>query len=195
MHEIAPTTIETAVGGWGILTAAGSPTILDEYRERATLEERFTGDPDDDGSLFTAVARPGEDWPSLIVTQRWGPTGAGFRPGVLVVPDSGRVFIGAGMRILCYRDDAGVWRRQWQETAAYPGFWGWRLHGDVVVMSGEIEMAAWTVDGERLWVEAVEPPWSYEVIDGTVHLNVEGRVRAFPLAVARSETWRLSAPG
>jgi hypothetical protein len=48
-------------------------------------------------------------------------------------------------------------------------------------MAGEIEMGAWTAEGERLWAEAVEPPWSYEVVAGTVTLDVDGRVRSFPL--------------
>ncbi len=181
MDHVAPTTIETAVGGWGVLCATGLPNIVEEYRGRAQLEEALPGEPDDDGFLFTGVARPGEDWPSLVVTQRWGPTGAGFRPGVLFVPDSGRVFIGAGTRILCYHDDGGTWRRQWQETAGYPGFWGWRLHGNTVVMAGEVEMAAWTAEGEPLWAEAVEPPWTYEVVDGSVRLDVAGSIRTFPL--------------
>ena len=181
MDDVSPTIIETAVGAWGVLTAHGMPLILDEYRSRAGLSEQFPGDPDDDGGVFVAIARPGEDWPGLVVTQRWGPTGAGFRPGVLIVPESGRVFIGAGTRILCYRDDAGSWKRQWHDTVAYPGFWGWRLHGDVVVMSGEVEMAAWSIDGERLWVEPVEPPWAYEVRGGMVHLDVMGQIRTLPL--------------
>ena len=181
MDDVSPTTIETAVGEWGVQAALGFPLILDEYRSHAQLHEGFPADPDDDAGLFVGIARPGEDWPSLVVTQRWGPAGGGFRPGVLVVPDSGRVFIGAGTRVLCYWDDAGTWRRQWQDRIAYPGFWGWRLHGDVVVMAGEIEMAAWTSEGEPMWAEAVEPPWSYEVIDGTVHIDVNGSRRAVPL--------------
>jgi hypothetical protein len=100
---------------------------------------------------------------------------------VLLVPETGLVFIGAGTRIACYHHDGGAWRRQWLDTVAYPGFWGWRLHGDVVVMAGEIEMGAWTDRGERLWAEAVEPPWTYEVVDGTVTLDVAGRIRSFPL--------------
>jgi len=181
MDEISPATIEIAVGGWGVITAPGIPTIMTEYRSHAGLYERFEGEPEDDGSLFVGVARPGEDWPSLVVTQGWGPTGGSFTPGVLVVPESGRVFIGAGSRILCYRDDAGAWRRQWLESLAYPGFWGWRQQGDVVVMAGELDMVAWTLEGERLWAEAVEPPWSYETSDGTVRLDVLGTVRTFPL--------------
>jgi hypothetical protein len=173
--------IETAVGGWGVLTAAGIPAGLDEYRARASLVDELPGEPDDEGRLFAGIARPGEDWPSLVVTQRWGPTGAGFRPGVLVVPDTARAFVGAGTRVACYHHDGGTWRRQWLDAVAYPGFWGWRLHGDVVVMAGEIELRAWTSRGDQLWIEDVEPPWSYEVVDGTVTLDVGDRVRSFPL--------------
>jgi len=173
--------IETAVGEWGVLTATAVPAILEEYRARAGLVDQLPNEREDDGWLFVGVARPGDDWPSLVVTQGWGPTGAGFRPGVLVVPETGRVLIGAGTRIACYQHDGESWRRQWLDTVAYPGFWSWRLHADVVVMAGEVEIGAWTTEGERLWAEAVEPPWSYEVVDGTVFLDVDGRRRSLPL--------------
>ena len=67
------------------------------------------------------------------------------------------------------------------EDKAYVGFWGWRRHGEVVVMSAEIEMTAWNVSGARLWTTFVEPPWSYEGIDGTVQLDVMGTRTSFPL--------------
>ena len=31
------------------------------------------------------------------------------------------------------------------------GFWGWRRHCDVVVVSAEIELAAWTIDDVKPW--------------------------------------------
>ena len=147
MDDIVSTTIETSVGAWGVKTALGFPLVLDEYRERAALADRFPCDKHDEGGLFVAIARPGEDWPSLVVTQSWGPSGPGFSPGVLVVPETGTVFIGAGTRILCYREDGGSWTRQWEQTAGYPGFWSWRQHGDVVLMAGEVGLAAWTSRG------------------------------------------------
>jgi hypothetical protein len=173
---LAPTTVETVVGQWGVRTALGFPAIVDEYRQRAALADRFpceSGD-DDATALFVAVARPDEDWPSLVVTQCWGPSGPGFAPGVLVVPETGRVFIGAGGRLLCYRELGATWTRQWEAEAAWPGFWGWHLHGNVVLMAGEVELRAWTTAGEPLWAEAVDPPWSYRVTDGIVEIELDG---------------------
>jgi len=42
-------------------------------------------------------------------------------------------------------------------------------------------MAAWNISGEKLWTAFVEPPWSHEVIVGTVRLDVMGTVSSFPL--------------
>jgi hypothetical protein len=74
--------------------------------------------------------------------------------------------------------------RQWQDDAD-TGFWGWRLHDDVVVMSAELELAAWTTGGEKLWTTFVEPPWSYAVEDSTVRLDVMGEISEFPLQRGR----------
>jgi hypothetical protein len=48
-------------------------------------------------------------------------------------------------------------------------------------MSAETELAAWRTTGEKLWATFVEPPWSYEVIEGTVKVDVMGRVSAYPV--------------
>ncbi|GAA0580321.1 hypothetical protein GCM10010172_76640 [Paractinoplanes ferrugineus] len=61
------------------------------------------------------------------------------------------------------------------------GFWGWCRHGEVVLMSAELELAAWTVDGEKLWTTFVEPPWSYDIDAGRVRVDVMGSVRSFDL--------------
>jgi hypothetical protein len=65
--------------------------------------------------------------------------------------------------------------------AANTGFWAWALHGDVVIMSAELELAAWTDAGEKLWMTSMEPPWTYTVSDGTLALDVTGRVQSFSL--------------
>jgi hypothetical protein len=61
------------------------------------------------------------------------------------------------------------------------GFWAWRRHGEVVLMSAEIELAAWTLVGVMIWTMSVEPPWTYEVADGMVRLDVMGTISSFPL--------------
>jgi hypothetical protein len=60
---------------------------------------------------------------------------------VLLVPAQRQLFIGAGTRPLAYQARSDPWRRCWVDEAEY-GFWGWRKHEDVVVMSAELELAA-----------------------------------------------------
>ena len=75
---------------------------------------------------------------------------------------------------------SGKWRRTWSDETGV-GFWAWRRHGDVVLMMAELELAAWSTDGRKLWTVFVEPPWSYEVVGGRIRLEVMGEVRDFEL--------------
>lgn len=92
----------------------------------------------------------------------------------------GGCFIGAGTRLLAYDSRSGAWRRQWVDEADV-GFWGWRRHGDSVLMSAELELAAWTIEGEKLWTTFVEPPWGYDVVGDEVRLDVMGTKTVFGL--------------
>jgi hypothetical protein len=133
-----------------------------------------------DGGYFFFTVTADRDWPSLVVTQQFSPAGAGFGPGALLVPRTATVFLGAGTRLLGYQLGADGWRRLWEDEAEC-GFWSWRQHGDVVLMSAELELAAWHVGGEKLWTRFVEPPWTYRVIDDRVELDVMGTVTTFGL--------------
>ena len=62
------------------------------------------------------------------------------------------------------------------------GFWAWDRFGDFVVMSAELELAAYSIDARRLWTTKVEPPWTYSVQDGNIHLDVMGKKSSFPIA-------------
>jgi hypothetical protein len=99
---------------------------------------------------------------------------------VLLVPQQRQLFIGAGTRLLAYQARSGRWLRCWVDEAEC-GFWGWRQHGDVVVMSAELELAAWNVNGDKLWTTFVEPPWTYRVTTEQVLLDVMGTTRTFDL--------------
>lgn len=125
-----------------------------------------------------AVGRVNEPWPFLVVAQNLSPAGAGFEPGVLLAPDTQRLFVGAGERLLAY--DLAAPRRLWVDQAD-TGFWSWARHRDVVLMSAELELAAWTQKGEKLWTTFVEPPWEYAVEGDTVLLDVMGTQRRFSL--------------
>ena len=71
-------------------------------------------------------------------------------------------------------------RRLWEDDAEV-GFLDWQRHADVVVMSAELELAAWSLDGKKLWTTFVEPPWTYTVTAGQVELDVMGNRSRFDL--------------
>jgi hypothetical protein len=96
----------------------------------------------------------------------------------MLVAETATLFVGAGERVLAYRLTPP--KRLWQDTAD-TGFWSWARRGDTVLMSAELELAAWDVGGEKLWTTFVEPPWSYAVRGDIVELDVMGEVRSFPL--------------
>ncbi|WP_145266242.1 hypothetical protein [Tautonia plasticadhaerens] len=76
--------------------------MLFNYQQRATLAEDF-GVADEVGAsvCFVSVGQV-RRWPSLVVVQRYSPAGFGFVPGVLLIPEVHRLFIGAGRRLLAY---------------------------------------------------------------------------------------------
>jgi hypothetical protein len=173
--------LEVAVGEVQILVGLARPPILDHYRRHAELVDDFPRvDGSADGGYSFVAVNDGGEWPRLVVTQRYAPAGAGFAPGVLFVPAQRQLFLGAGTRLLGYQSRSGRWRRCWVDEAGF-GFWSWRQHHDVVLMSAELELAAWTTDGEKLWTTFVEPPWSYQVTAGQVVLDVTGAARSFDL--------------
>jgi hypothetical protein len=153
--------------------SVGLPEMLAEYQQRAALSEDF-GVADSFGSstCFLSVGRALQ-WPSLVVVQRYAPAGCGFFPGVLLVPESHRLFVGAGRRLLGY--DLLEPARLWEDETDC-GFWSWSQHGSVVLMSAELELAAWEVSGRKLWSRFVEPPWEFTVNGEFVALDVMGTV-------------------
>jgi len=156
----------------------GLPDMLADYQQRAVLSEDFDT-PDEAGSsvCFVSVGRV-QQWPFLVVTQRYSPAVAGFFPGVLLVPEQHILFIGAGQRLLGY--DLARPARLWQDRADCR-FWAWGRHGQTVLMSAELELAAWDVGGGKLWSRFVEPPWSYTVAEEVVAVDVMGSVSSIHL--------------
>ena len=175
-------------GEFTVFVQDGSlPELYSEYKDRAEFTiERNIGSSEG-RAVFCAVARGG-DWPFCVLSARYAPAGHGFSPGILLVPETGILFLGAGTLLLAV--DLGRRRQLW-EDAAEVGFWSWRRHGGTVVMSAELELAAWGIGGERRWTTFVEPPWSYSVGDGIVTLDVMGSLSEFSLQTgppsARSE--------
>ena len=130
--------------------------------------------------MFFAVQSRTAGWPELAVAMRFEPEPAqGFHPGFLLIPEQHVIFVGAGTRLIAYR--LSPVRRLWEDEAEL-GFWRWRRHGEIVLMSAELEFAAWNTQGQKLWSTFVEPPWHYDVDGEEIVLDVMGRTSRFSAA-------------
>src|SRR5262245_54105242 len=80
------------------------PERYNRERQRAALAEEFgINSADGEACLLTASRHDGP--PHLVVAQRFNPCGGCFDPALLVVPETGILFLGAGERLLAYRLD------------------------------------------------------------------------------------------
>lgn len=157
--------------------ADGLPNLYEAYRDNADLAEEFDLDNPDGTPCFLSVAGQG-GWPFLTLALKYSPSGGGFRPGCLLIPETDLLFLGAGERLWCYNLNSV--QHVWEDRADI-GFWHWSRYGDYVLMAAELELAAWTVEGKKLWTTEVEPPWDYQVEKGRVMLEVMGHSRVFDL--------------
>jgi hypothetical protein len=154
---------------------AGFSTLI----ERARVHDDHGIKESGGTQLIIQVQSTSADWPELVISQRFSPGAeAGFHPGILLVPETKVLFVGAGVRLLAY--DLSHFALLW-EDAADTGFWGWRRHRDVIIMSAELELAAWDLAGKKLWSSFVEPPWNYNVEGMALKLDVMGRKSQFGL--------------
>ena len=166
------------VGQYALSVQRGSlPTIYGDYKKHAQLTEEFALRPHDGELCFLSVSRA-HPWPSLVIAQRFELSDAGFDPGALLVEKTGTLFLGAGRRLLGYRVDPP---QRLFEDKTDAGFWEWSQHGDVVLMAGELELAAWDTAGKKLWTMPLQPAWEYHVEKDLVHLDVLGRRTVFNL--------------
>src|SRR5215218_3753618 len=171
--------VAVSIGKQTVLVSPGPlPVTYAGYRQHARLAEEFDLDAPAGEVCLVAVGTAGRDWPLRVVAQRFSPAEVGFDPGVLLVPETQVVFIGAGTRLLAYSLYGP--RRLWEDTAQV-GFWRWQRHGNYVLMSAELELAAWEINGRKLWSTSVEPPWSYAVDGRRVLLDVMRHKSAFPV--------------
>ena len=162
--QVGTCSVETYIGEF--------PPQYHVLHEHVSLVEEFDldGRNDEEGHIFVCTLGCELQAP-LMVAQRYQPYGSGFRPGVLVVPETRTAFFGAGTRLLAY--DLNQPRRLWEDTTDI-GFWWWDRVSDVVLMAAELELAAWTIQGEKLWTTFVEPPWGYTVQSDQIVLDVMG---------------------
>lgn len=155
----------------------GLPDLYNDYCKHAVLSEQFNITSSEGRNCFLGVQKDGE-WPFLVVAQRYNPAGYGFYPGAILVPETKLLFMGAGTRLVAYT--LAPPGRLWEDEADC-GFWNWQRHGSTIVMSAELELAAWDLAGQKLWTTFVEPPWQYTVKDGILNLDVMGTIRQFDL--------------
>jgi hypothetical protein len=167
------------VGSFRIACAMGElPALYPEFAQRAALLDRLDEPHASGDRLYVAASVDREVWPRLVIVD-WLPLiTAGFHPEVLVVPETSLLFLGSGERLLAYELRAP--RRLWEDHTPM-GFWGWARFDPVVLMSAELEFAAWSLDGRKLWSTFVEPPWDFSVRSGIIHLDVVGEHSEFPL--------------
>jgi hypothetical protein len=156
---------------------SGLPSLYGEYTARAGLVEEF-GLGDLDGATCCLTVSLGGGWPFLVLAQHYEPAG-GFHPGALLIPECRLLFVGAGGRLLVYALDPPS--RLWMENIEF-GFLGWARHGETIIMSAELELAAWDIRGRKLWSTYVEPPWTYAVEGKLLQLDVMGKLTSFPIA-------------
>lgn len=151
--------------------------LVSEYKLREPKETSQSGSP-----CFVSISRSGHNdgWPFLTIAQNYSPDCAGFHPGAIIIPETDIFMLGAGTRLLAYSLNPPhlLW-----EADVDCGFWGWERHGDTIVMAAELEIAAWDTQGRNLWSRYVEPPWSYDVEEGVILLDIMGDKSSFPLAV------------
>jgi hypothetical protein len=184
--ERFPEPVRLTLGAYTVLVSTEPPSLLDAYvRHAETVDDLRDGGRQSSGYVLIGISEDRAEaepsgWPQLVVIQRFAPSGAGFGPGILVTPVTRQLFVGAGTWLAGYDRRAGRWERSFADECD-TGFFSWRQHGDVVLMSAELELAAWTTTGRKLWSTFVEPPWSYRVADDQVNLDVMGSLTHFDL--------------
>ena len=162
-----------------IVHSPGLPALYNEYIKHAKFADQIDIDKPEGTSAFLGIGYPNE-WPFLAVAFRCIPgEKETFHPGAIIIPETEIVFIGGGERLLAY--DLNRPDRLWEDTVD-TGFWSWAQHEQYVLMSAELEFAAWDIHANKIWSTFVEPPWSYDVKNDLVLLDVMGKVSEFNIS-------------
>jgi hypothetical protein len=151
------------------------PDLYDKYIQHAKLKEEYELN-NRDGELFFISIGTKEGWPFLTVTQRYEPCVAGFSPGFLLIPETNKIFIGAGQRILIYdlKQISKV-----DEDFYNEGFLGWLKYQDYVIMLAELDVTCWRSNGEKMWTRFVEPPYNVDFEGDKIVLDIMGQIVKF----------------
>lgn len=148
------------------------PPMFYSYCQQARLVDTFELEGSYSALCYLAVAR-GHTWPYLIVAQRYSPgPQSGFHPGVLFVPETQVLLLGAGERVLAYTLDEPT--RLW-EYGLSGGFWQWERARESIILSSENKLAIWDIHARKRWDFTVEPPWQYTLDGDTLQVAQGGQ--------------------
>jgi hypothetical protein len=162
-------------GAYTISLADSLPPKYYSYCQHARLVDTIELEGAFGSLCYLAVAR-GFEYPTLIVAQRYSPgPQSGFYPGVLYIPETDLLLLGAGERILAYTLDPA--RKLWQYNLV-SGFQHWERWQDRIIMASENELAVFDIHGLKRWDFTVEPPWNYTLEGDTLHVYMNGKQTA-----------------
>ncbi len=165
------------IGKWRVSSGIGDICSGTWTAGPTTITEKFDLKNPEGEFVTHSIFSEANTHPDLIVIQKSTPSPRDtFCPGILITLKTDLAFIGAGERLLCY--DLKEKKRLCEDTAAL-GFLQWKQFNDTVILSAELEMAAWDSTGKKLWRAYVEPPWHYIVDGETVTLDVMGEIEKF----------------
>jgi hypothetical protein len=157
----------------------GLDPVFHELASRALLADEIDI-RSADGRTCSVIVHEGKR--VLLATAFRYELAGGLGPAAALIPEPARLFLGAGVELLCY-DLAGP-SRLWRDQAEY-GIHGWEVIDSVVLMSAELELAAWDTSGQKLWTTFVEPPWSYSIEGERIRLDVMGEISQIGLRSGR----------
>jgi hypothetical protein len=175
---------EVGAGAFRVTLSNEAPQGLDERRvqvDRQSTDEEWE-------ARYVLVHRAGGA-PTLLVIGRVRPE---YGCGVHLVEGTGVMFVGCGESVCAY--DMATGKKLHHDITPY-AFHSWNRHGDIVIMSGELEVAGFTLDGVKVWSSVVESPWDYTVAGDKMSTIVMGHRVEFslregpgtiPLVAARS---------
>jgi hypothetical protein len=169
---------EVGAGGYRVFLTWEAPQGLDESR---IVVDRPSPEDEDREPCYVHVHKPGGALTLLVV----GQAREGTTCGVHIVEQTGVLFFGCSEAVCAY--DIPTGKKLYQDLTPY-AFHSWARHGDVVVMSGELEVAGYALDGTKLWSATVESPWDYGVNGEKMYTLVMGHRVEFPLHEGPGDT-------
>jgi len=98
--------------------------------------------------------------------------------GILVVPETGVLFLAARSRAVCFNMIKGKWL--WHENRITE-FMAWTRVSDVVIMSAKNEIGAWDLNGKLRWGCYLRNKWKYAVAGDVVTIRDSGDTLVFDL--------------